>query len=173
MQPVSGGWVSHKIKGDGDYEAKKRAALAQSQSNSYTQGVQSVMEDGAGQAIANTRTKSGNVNLMPQGAGTPPATLQSKHLAISLSDLANQTGAVSTQVSSTNVPQEDPAEMESDAVSRRIDLARKGIQAFQGYNDPNRGFEMNAKRMPRCWTPTGSRSPRTWWRFRGRRTTTR
>ena len=46
MQPVSGGWVSHKIKGDGDYEAKKRAALAQSKTNSFTQGVQSVMDDG-------------------------------------------------------------------------------------------------------------------------------
>ena len=142
MQPVSGGWVSHKIKGDGDYEAKKRAALAQSQSNSYTQGVQSVMEDGAGQAIANTRTKYGNVNLMPQqvleGATSNFANEEAPGNQ-PLSDLANQTGAVSTQVSSTNVPQEDPAEMESDAVSRRIDLARKGFQAFQGYNDPNRG----------------------------------
>ena len=45
MNPVAGGWTSHKIKGDGDYEARKRAAMAQGGANSYIQGVQSVMED--------------------------------------------------------------------------------------------------------------------------------
>ena len=66
MNPVAGGWTSHKIKGDGDYEAQKRAAMAQSGQNSYIQGVQSVMEDGAGTAIQATRSKYGNVNIMPQ-----------------------------------------------------------------------------------------------------------
>ena len=65
MNPVAGGWTSHKIKGDGDYEARKRAAMAQGGANSYIQGVQSVMDEGAGTAISNTRNKYGNVNLMP------------------------------------------------------------------------------------------------------------
>ena len=64
MNPVSGGWTSHKMRSD-DYEGKLRAAQAQSGSNSYIQGVQSVMDDGAGTAIQNTRSKYGNVNLMP------------------------------------------------------------------------------------------------------------
>ena len=47
MHLVSGGFTPHKIKGDGDYESQKRAAVAQSQKNSYIQGVQSVMDEGA------------------------------------------------------------------------------------------------------------------------------
>ena len=142
MQPVSGGWTSHKIRGDGDYEAKKRAALAQSRPNSYTQGVQSVMHDGAGMAIANTRTKYGNVNVMPQqvleGATSNFAHQESPGNQ-PLSDLPNQSGAVMTQVSSTNVPQEDPKEMETDALERRLALYAKAGQGFAGYNDRSRG----------------------------------
>ena len=52
--------------GDTDYKSKLAAAKAQAGPNSYVQGVQSVMDDGAGKAIENTRTKYGNVNLMPQ-----------------------------------------------------------------------------------------------------------
>ena len=48
MQPVQGGFETHRIRGDGDYEAKKRAAIAQSQRNSYMQGVQKVFNDGIG-----------------------------------------------------------------------------------------------------------------------------
>jgi len=142
MQPVSGGWVSHKIKGDGDYEAKKRAALAQSKTNSYTQGVQSVMNDGPGVAIQNTRTKYGNVNLMPneviQGQTSNFANQEAPGNQ-PLNDLPNQTGAVLTQASSTNVPQEDPGEMETDALERRLALYAKAGQGFAGYNDRSRG----------------------------------
>jgi hypothetical protein len=56
MNPVAGGWTSHKMRSD-DYEGKKRAAMAQSGANSYIQGVQSVMDDGAGVAISNTQNK--------------------------------------------------------------------------------------------------------------------
>ena len=50
---------------DTAYVSKLADAKALSGSNSYVQGVQSVMDDGAGVAVANTRTKYGNVNLMP------------------------------------------------------------------------------------------------------------
>ena len=47
---------------DTDYEMKKRAALAQSQENSYMQGVQTALGDGSlGDAIADTRDVRGNV----------------------------------------------------------------------------------------------------------------
>ena len=65
MNPVSGGWTSHITRGDGDYEAKKRAAIAQSGKNSYIQGVQSVMDEGPGEAVANSRTKYGAPTIMP------------------------------------------------------------------------------------------------------------
>jgi len=141
MNPVSGGFTPHKIKGDGDYESQKRAALAQAQKNSYIQGVQSVMDEGAGTAIANSRSRYGNVNLMPnqllQGAdsnfsykdtpGNQP-----------LDDLANQSGSVRTEASSTNVPQQDPKEMETDALDRRLAMMAKGGQGFPGLNNRNR-----------------------------------
>ena len=142
MQPVSGGFTKHTIKGDGDYEAKKRAAIAQSQPNSYTQGVQSVMDEGPGVAIANTRSKYGNVNLMPnevmQGANSNFAQKDIPGNQV-LNDLPNQSGSVATQASSTNVPQEDPAEMETDALERRLQLAMNAGQAFRGFNDRSRG----------------------------------
>ncbi len=40
MNQYSGGWTSHNFRSD-DYEAKKRAAIAQSKDNAYIQGVQS------------------------------------------------------------------------------------------------------------------------------------
>ena len=64
MQPVSGGWTSHTTRGDGDYEAKKRAAIAQAEHNDYIQGVQAVYGAGAGQPIKDSRSKYGNVNTV-------------------------------------------------------------------------------------------------------------
>ena len=148
MQPVAGGWTSHKIRGDGDYEAKKRAAIAQADPSAY--GVQQVMEEGAGKAIENTRTKYGNVNLMPQqvleGANSNFQQTDTPGNQV-LDDLPNQTGSIQTQASSTNVPQKDPETMETDALSQRFgtssldDRLRKmalGGQGFPGLNNRNR-----------------------------------
>lgn len=141
MNPVRGGFVPHKIKGDGDYEAQKRAALAQSTKNSYIQGVQSVLHEGAGEAISNTRTKYGNVNVMPQqvleGDTSNFQQLDAPGNA-PLDDLPNQTGSVSVRASSTQVPQEDPKEMESDALERRLALMARGGQGFPGLNNRHR-----------------------------------
>jgi len=140
MNPVAGGWTSHKMRSD-DYEGKKRAAVAQSGQNSYIQGVQSVMDDGAGAAIANTRTKYGNANLMPN------AVLQGQTSNFQqtdapgnrpMEDLPNQTGSVDTEVSSTNVPQQDPETMKTDALERRLTMMAKGGQGFPGLNNRNR-----------------------------------
>ena len=142
MNPVSGGWTSHKIKGDGDYEAQKRAAMAQSGSNSYIQGVQSVMDEGAGVAIANTRSKYGNVNLMPNTVLQGEASNFAQKDAVAnnpIEDIKNQTGSVELDTSSTAVPQQDPEEMETDALDRRLAMYAKAGQGFAGYNDRSRG----------------------------------
>tara|TARA_R110001592_G_scaffold180626_1_gene423100 strand:- start:1099 stop:1533 length:435 start_codon:yes stop_codon:yes gene_type:complete len=126
--------------GDTDYKSKLAAAKAQASPNSYVQGVQSVMDDGAGVAVANTRTKYGNVNVMPQDV------IQGSNSNFSindapgnspLDDLPNQTGSIQTQVSSTNVPQEDPEEMETDALSSRLEKMARGGQGFPGLNNRN------------------------------------
>ncbi len=139
MQPVAGGWTSHKIKGDGDYEAKKRAAIAQADPSAY--GVQEVMREGAGKAIENTRTKYGNVNLMPndvlQGANSNFSYKDAPGNQ-PLDDLPNQTGSIQTEVSSTNVPQQDPEGMETDALSQRLEKMARGGQGFPGLNNRNR-----------------------------------
>lgn len=141
MNPVSGGFTPHKIKGDGDYESQKRAALAQAQKNSYIQGVQSVMDEGAGTAVANSRSRYGNVNLMPnqllQGADSNFAYKDTPGNQ-PLDDLPNQSGSVRTEASSTNVPQQDPKEMETDALDRRLAMMARGGQGFPGLNNRNR-----------------------------------
>ena len=138
MQPVAGGWTSHKIRGDGDYEAKKRAAIAQADPSAY--GVQQVMEQGASKAIERD-TKYGNVNLMPQqvleGANSNFQQTDTPGNQV-LDDLPNQTGSIQTQVSSTNVPQQDPEAMETDALSQRLEKMARGGQGFPGLNNRNR-----------------------------------
>jgi hypothetical protein len=126
---------------DTDYESKKRAAMAQAGENSYIQGVQSVMDDGAGSAIANTRTKYGNANLMPNSVMQGQTSNFQQTDAPGnrpMEDLPNQTGSVDTEVSSTNVPQQDPEAMETDALERRLSMMAKGGQGFPGLNDRNR-----------------------------------
>ena len=141
MNPVSGGWTSHKMRSD-DYEGKLRAAQAQSGSNSYIQGVQSVMDDGAGTAIQNTRSKYGNVNLMPnevmQGQ---TSNFAQKDIPGNqpLDDIPSQTGSAELDTSSTAVPQEDPQEMETDALDKRLAMYAKAGQGFSGMNDRSRG----------------------------------
>ena len=127
---------------DTDYESKKRAAMAQAGENAYVQGVQSVMDDGAGSAIANTRTKYGNANLMPNSVIQGERSNFQQTDAPGnrpMEDLPNQTGSVDTEVSSTNVPQEDPEEMETDALERRLSMMAKGGQGFPGLNDRSQG----------------------------------
>ena len=142
MNPVRGGWTSHKTNSsEQDYESKKRAAMAQSGENSYIQGVQSVMKDGPGTAVQNTRTKYGNANIMPnQEMQGETSNFQQEDSPgnQSMEDLPNQTGSVVTQASSTNVPQQDPDAMETDALERRLGMMAKGGQGFPGLNNRNR-----------------------------------
>ena len=127
--------------GDTDYKSKLAAAKAQAGPNSYVQGVQSVMDDGAGVAVQNTRSKYGNANVMPQevlqGQNSNFAYKDSPGNQV-LDDLPNQTGSIQTEASSTNVPQQDPEQMETDALERRLSAMAKGGQGFPGLNNRNR-----------------------------------
>ena len=126
---------------DTDYKSKLAAAKAQAGANSYMQGVQSVMDEGAGSAIANTRTKYGNANLMPNSVLQGETSNFQQTDAPGnrpMEDLPNQTGSVDTEVSSTNVPQQDPETMETDALERRLTMMAKGGQGFPGLNNRNR-----------------------------------
>ena len=99
------------------------------------------MDDGAGVAVANTRTKYGNVNLMPNEVLQGQTSNFQQTDAPGnrpLEDLTNQTGSVDTEVSSTNVPQQDPEKMETDALERRIALMAQGGQGLRGVNDSHR-----------------------------------
>jgi len=129
MEPVGGGWTSHKIKGDGDYEAQKRAALAQSASNSYIQGVQSTMAMGAGEAIKGTRSKYGDVNLMPQDVlqgATSNFAQKDVPGNMVLEDPVNQTGSQPLGTSATKVAQRDPEVFETSALDQRLQMMAKG-----------------------------------------------
>jgi len=128
---------------DTDYKSKLAAAQAQAGENAYVQGVQSVMEDGPGVSIQETRgqSKYGNVNLMPnevmQGRTSNFQQVDSPGNRPT-EDLPNQSGSVATEASSTSVPQEDPESFETDALERRLSMMAKGGQGFPGLNNRNR-----------------------------------
>ena len=129
MRPVQGGFEAHRIKGDGDYEAQKRAALAQSSKNSYIQGLQDVIIEGPGQKIKDTRTERGNVNIMPQQVlEGESSNFQAREAPGNrvLNDVVNQTGSMEFETSATLNPQTDPEEFETSALDERLAKMAKG-----------------------------------------------
>ena len=143
MNPVAGGWTSHKSNRnrDPEYGAKLGSAVEQSRANPFIQGIQEGI-NGVGDSIKNTRNEYGNVNLMPnevvQGSNSNFA---QKDIPGNqpLDDIPNQTGSAELDTSSTAVPQEDPQEMETDALDRRLQMMAKAGQGFPGLNDRSRG----------------------------------
>ena len=120
MDPVGGGWTSHKIKGDGDYEAQKAAALAQASQNEYIQGVQSGVLQG-GKVIKDSRSKYGAVSIMPQNILDPDGNFQQLDTpgnapGGNLKAIVNTTGNADLQTSASKTPQQDPQSFESRAL---------------------------------------------------------
>ena len=145
MNPVSGGWTSHKTNSsEQEYESQKRAAMAQAGRNQYVQGVQDVMDDGAGMAIQKTRQDSqyGNVNVMPneilEGRSSNFAQKDTPGNS-AYDDAVNTTGNVFNEKSATNSPQEDPESFEQDALESRLAKMAKGGQGFPGLNNRSVG----------------------------------
>lgn len=119
-------------------------AQRQSGSNPFVQGIDAVMEEGVGGAIAESRNRYGNVNIMPAEM------LQGKNSNFSqkdapanapLEDYPNQTGSVDNEVSATQRPEEDPESFETDALDRRMQMYAKAAgNADQNLNSNNRGM---------------------------------
>ena len=67
MTPVGGGWTSHTIRGDGDYEAQKASSIGSHKaSTTSTFKVSKLAVQSGGDVIKDSRSKYGNVNIMPQ-----------------------------------------------------------------------------------------------------------
>ena len=126
---VHGGWTSHTTRGDGDYEARKRAAIAQSRQNNNIQGVQSMMVEGLGKKIKDGRDAVGIVNVMPnqvmQGANNS-FSQKDEPSNMPLFNPTRQTGSLDLQTSATKVPQQDPEQFETSALEKRLAMMAKG-----------------------------------------------
>ena len=124
---------------DTDYESKKRAAVAQADSNNgFMWGMQSVYQNGTGMASKASRSQQyGNSNLttgdMIDGAYGifKPRTDSAGNQLIA--DPMNTTGYLDGQTSMTVKPQLDP-EVAGQQAMTRIAMMAKGGQ-YQGLND--------------------------------------
>ena len=139
MRPVQGGTQKLTMNSaDKDYQQLLRQSTAQADGNPFIAGIQEVFEMGAGQAAKNTRTKYGNVNLMPQELLEGQTTnFQQKDAPANapLADAINQTGTLDMQASSTANPSEDQSEIAMDKLDERLQLyARAGSNAGFGNN---------------------------------------
>ena len=126
---VHGGWTSHTTRGDGDYEARKLAAIEQSRQNEHIQGVQSMMVEGLGKKIKDGRDELGIVNVMPnqmiQGANNT-FSQKDEPSNMPLFNPTRQTGSVDLQTSATKIPQQDPEQFETAALEKRLATMAKG-----------------------------------------------
>ena len=113
MQPVSGGTqkVTFNREDDREYEALKRATQAQAASNPYIQGV------GAPDSNFSQTDSPGN---------TP-------------SEATNTSGSAETMRSATTDPQQDQQSFESDALTERLEIMRRGGQK-RGLNDQSQTY---------------------------------
>jgi hypothetical protein len=119
-------------------------ARRQAGSNPFVQGIDAVMEEGVGGAIAQSRNQYGNVNIMPaemlQGKSSNFSQKDAPANA-PLEDYPNQTGSVDNEVSATQRPEEDPESFETDALDRRMQMYAKAAgNADQNLNSNNRGM---------------------------------
>ena len=119
-------------------------ARRQAGRNPYVQGIDAVMEDGVGSAIAQSRNNYGNANIMPneviQGAKSNFSQEDSAGNR-PMEDYANQTGSLDYESSMTERPEEDPVDMENDALERRVKMIQNAAgNAEQNLNANNRGM---------------------------------
>ena len=142
MEPVSGGTqrITIRRKNNDEYNA----ALAQgSQTNEFTQGVQSGLdrvfsEVGAAEPIKASRSKYGNVNIMPQQVLDPGFNFQQSDTPANnpgqlRNDIINSTGNLDNQESATKTTQRDPQDFETSALDERLAKMAKG--GMQNLND--------------------------------------
>ena len=145
MRPVTGG--TQKLTMDSaerDYQQKLKQAQAQGDGNPFVAGIQEVFDMGAGQAAKQTRTKYGNVNIMPQELLEGQTTnFQQKDAPANapLADAINQTGVMDFGTSSTKNANTDHDEVAVDKLEERLAMyAEAGSNA--GFGNNNRAETM-------------------------------
>ena len=130
MHPVQGGTqkVTFGKQDPREYEALKNSMMQQhGKANAAMSGIQEVMNRGVGSAIADSRNKYGNPNIMPneliQGANSNFAQSDIPGNR-PLEDVMNQSGNLADGVSTTTQPQRDVEDMEGDALNKRLEMYR-------------------------------------------------
>ena len=140
MRPVTGG--TQKLTMDSaerDYQQKLKQAQAQGDGNPFVAGIQEVFDMGAGAAAKNTRTKYGNVNIMPQelleGAETNFAQKDAPSNA-PMADAINQTGVLDFGTSNTRNANKDHDQVATEELDKRLQMyAQAGSNADFGNNN--------------------------------------
>ena len=123
---------------DTDYESKKAAAMAQAAQNQFIFGVQSVYQNGSGEASKASRdSKYGNPNVVTgkQIAGAN-GIFQPKTDPVGnqvIGDPFNTTGYADGQYSATVQPQADP-EIAGGMAAQRVQMMAQGMQ-YPGLNN--------------------------------------
>ncbi len=133
-------------RGDTEYEAKKSAALAQAgMSNPFVMGIQSVYQNGTGQATKATRDpRYGNTNLTTGDAldgefgNFKPQTDAAGNQVTE--EPQNLTGFLDGQYSQTIQPQVD-SEMAGQQAAERVQMIAQGRQ-YMGLNDRQQMYQV-------------------------------
>ena len=148
MRPVTGGTQKLTMNSaERDYQQKLNQAKAQGDGNPFVTGIQEVFDMGVGQAAKQTRSKYGNVNIMPQelieGADT---NFQQKDAPSNapLDDAINQTGALGLASSATKEVNQDFDQIATDKLDARLQMyAEAGSNANFGNNDRSATMRLN------------------------------
>ena len=148
MRPVTGGTQKLTMNSaERDYQQKLSQAKAQADGNPFVMGIEEVFDMGVGQTAKQTRTKYGNVNIMPQelieGRDTNFAQKDAPSNA-PLEDPINQTGDLLLASSSTKTPNADYDQIATDKLDARLQMyAQAGSNAGFGNNDRSATMRLN------------------------------
>jgi hypothetical protein len=140
MRPVTGGTQKLTMNSaERDYQQKLKQAQAQGDGNPFVAGIQEVFDMGAGEAAKQTRSKYGNVNIMPQelleGENTNFAQKDAPSNA-PLADAINQTGVLDFGTSSTRNANKDHDQVATEKLDERLAMyAQAGSNANFGNNN--------------------------------------
>ena len=140
MRPVTGGTQKLTMNSaERDYQQKLNQAKAQADGNPFVSGIEEVFDMGVGQASKQTRTKYGNVNIMPQelleGENTNFAQKDAPANA-PLADAINQTGVLDFGTSSTRNANKDHDQVATEKLDERLAMyAKAGSNANFGNNN--------------------------------------
>ena len=142
MQPVSthGAPKITMNSQDSDYRSKLKAAKAQADGNQFVMGVQDVFQEGAGEAVKDSRTKYGAPTVLPndiiEGREENNFAQPGDAGNMPMANPRTQTGSVELGTSATKTPDQDPSSFQTDELERRLGLiANAASNAGGGNND--------------------------------------